>query len=222
MKQLKNIDLISINCVNPEMSVKALLYSSKDIEFGSIKLLAHYKPDNCPNYIEFHQIEQHTHDSINKFAIDELINYINNDYFISIHDDGFIINPHLWDDEWFEYDYIGAPWPLEAQWCPTNRVGNGGFVFKSRKFLELTSRLEWNGQHDDVMLTNTLYDYFTSNGCKYAPVDVAMNFSLESKIPECEYNLNNCFGFHGKGDAWIFKGEGQQFKDKIKLLETIK
>jgi hypothetical protein len=221
MKQLKNIDLISINCVNPEQSVKALLYSSKDIEFGSIKLLAHYKPDNCPDHIEFHNIGNQTHDSINSFMVFELVKYVNNDYCITIHDDGFIINPHLWDDEWFEYDYIGAPWPLEATWCPNNRVGNGGFVLKSKKFLDLALNLPINNQHDDIYVTNTHYDYFISNGCKYAPVDVAMNFSLESKIPECEYNLDNCFGFHGKGDAWIFQGEGQQFKDKIKLLKTI-
>lgn len=221
MKKLKNIDLIAINCFNPEQSVKALLYSSRQIEFGSLKLLAHYKPTNCPDEIEFYQIQKHTHDSLNKFAISELNNYITNDYFISIQDDGFIINPHLWNDEWFKYDYIGAPWPLEAPWCPVNRVGNGGFVFKSKKFIELTAELNWNGQHDDVMLTNTFYNYFTSNGCKYAPVNVAMKFSLEAKIPECEYDLDKCFGFHGRGDAWIFQGEGQQFKDKIQLLETI-
>ena len=33
----KNIELISVNCVYPEDSVKALLYSSKDINFSKIK-----------------------------------------------------------------------------------------------------------------------------------------------------------------------------------------
>ena len=51
-----------------------------------------------------------------------------------------------------------------------------------------------------------------------------MKFSLESKIPECEYNLNNCFGFHGRGypkNVCDHDGEYMQFQDKQKLLETI-
>ena len=80
------------------------------------------------------------------------------------------------------------------------------------------------GKHDDWELTNFYYDYFVNNGCKYAPVEVAMKFSLESKIPECEYNLNNCFGFHGRGDpknTCDHDGEFQQFQDKQNLLESI-
>jgi hypothetical protein len=49
-----------------------------------------------------------------------------------------------------------------------------------------------------------------------------MRFSLESKLEGYEYNLDNCFGFHGRGEVYdVFKGEGQQFKDKIKLLDEI-
>jgi hypothetical protein len=51
-----------------------------------------------------------------------------------------------------------------------------------------------------------------------------MKFSLESKIPECDFNLDNCFGFHGRGDprnSCDHDGFYQQFQDKIKLLETL-
>jgi hypothetical protein len=68
------------------------------------------------------------------------------------------------------------------------------------------------------------YDYFIANNCKYAPVEVAMKFSLESRIPECEYNLNNCFGFHGRGNpesVAVHDGFYQQFQEKCKLLDTI-
>lgn len=198
MKKLLNIDLISINCVNPEQSVKALLYSSSQIEFGSIKLFAHYKPDNLPDKIEFIQTEKLTHDSINTFALKILPKYINNEYMLSVQDDGFIINPHLWDDIFLDYDYIGAPWPVGLEWCSRNRVGNGGFVLKSKRFMNLEETIPYTNAHNDVLVTNTYYDYFTYHGCKYAPVDVAVKFSLEHAVPECEYNLNNTFGFHGK------------------------
>jgi hypothetical protein len=213
MIQLKQIDLISINCVDPEESVKALLYSSREIEFGSIKLFAHYKPVNFPDHFEYIEVEKLTHETINWFSLNTLPTYIHNDYMLSIHSDGFIINPHLWTNEFLKYDYIGAPWPLGLPWCERNRVGNGGFVLKSKKFLELERTLPHTNQHNDTYVTNVHYDYFVQNGCKYAPVYTAAKFSLEHSIPEFDYNLDNTFGFHGKLHT--------QSLDKIKLLESL-
>jgi hypothetical protein len=221
MIYLNNVTLLEINCVDAELGVKSLLYSSKSIKFNKIKLFSHYKPDNLTDDIEFIQIPKLTHDGFSKFSIEELTHYVDTEYILSINDDGFVINPQLWQEEFLNFDYIGAPWSPNATWCPKNRVGNGGFVLKSKKFLEFSSRIKYDGGHDDVIVTNHYYDYFIDNGCKYAPVEVAMKFSLESKIPECEYNLDNVFGFHGKGDGWVFMGEGQQFKEKINLLNSI-
>jgi hypothetical protein len=176
-KYFSNIELISVNCVQPELSVKALLYSSKDIIFKKLKLFSHYKPNNLPPHIEFIQIEKQTHSSMNYFSMHELPKYIEEDYMLSIHDDGFIINPHLWTDEFLNYDYVGAPWPNEATWCPVNRVGNGGFVLKSKKFMHLETHLPYTNENNDVHITNTQYEYFTKNGCTYAPVEIAMKFS---------------------------------------------
>ena len=50
MINLSNIDLISVNCVDPENSVRALLYSSKDIEFGSLKL---FEQNNFMDALEY-------------------------------------------------------------------------------------------------------------------------------------------------------------------------
>jgi len=126
--QLKNITLLSYNCVNPTQSIKALLYSSKHIDFAKIILISNQKPDNLPNNITFVKTELKTHLEGSKFTYTELPNIIDTEYYIGIHDDGFIINPHLWREEFLEYDYIGAPWKWEGR---INRVGNGGFVLKS-------------------------------------------------------------------------------------------
>ena len=135
MKQLLNIDLVSVNSINPEESVNALLYSSEKIKFGAIKLFAHYKPLNITENIEYIKIEKLTHESMNWFHLNTLPKYINNKFMLSIHDDGFIINPDKWDNNFLNYDYIAAPWPA-LDWCRKNRVGNGGFVLKSKKFLK--------------------------------------------------------------------------------------
>ena len=210
MKQLTNIDLISVNCVNPEQSVKALLYSSQHIKFGSIKLLSHIKPDNITDDIEFIEIPEQSYTSMNWFHLNKLPNYINNEFMLSIHDDGFIINPDSWTDEFLKYDYIGAPWPA-LDWCSRNRVGNGGFVMKSKKFMNIEQSLPYTLNNNDVLVTNTYYDHFIERGCNYAPLELAGKFSLEHVIPEVEYNLNNTFGFHGKLT--------QDALDRIKLLE---
>lgn len=198
MIDLSMIDLISINCVDPAQSVKALLYSSEKIKFGSIKLLAHIKPDNLPDHFEFIETEKFTHRTLNWFAINKLPRYTDNDYMLSIQDDGFILNPENWTDEFLNYDYIGAPWPA-LDWCKKNRVGNGGFTLYSKKFLNYCLTIQEKiMDHNDVAITNTYYDYFIRNGCKYPSIEVAAKFSLEHKIPECDYDLTKTFGFHGK------------------------
>ena len=221
-KELTNITLVSSNCVDPIQSAKALLYSSKEIDFAEMILISNKKPDNLPDNIRFVYTDGSTHHDSCRLAYDVLPDLITTDYYLGIHDDGFIINPHLWDDDFLNYDYIGAPWKNYGQ---RNRVGNGGFVLKSNKFIQLTRYIKYLGKHDDGELTNDYYDYFTSNGCRYAPVEVAMKFSLESKIPECEYNLNNCFGFHGRGvpeTVSVHDGEYEQFQEKCKLLDRVK
>jgi hypothetical protein len=218
---LKNITLLSYNCVNPIQSVKALLYSAKDIDFAELILVSNQKPEKLPSDITFIETKFSTYKEGSLFTYTKLPDIIKTDYYLGIHDDGFVINPHLWTNEFLKYDYIGAPWKWQGR---RNRVGNGGFVLKSNKFIQLTKNLKFLGYCDDGELTNAYYDYFTANGCKYAPLLLAAKFSLESRIPECEYNLNNCFGFHGKGDPKnvdVHDGFYHQFQEKCKLLDSI-
>ena len=122
--KLQNISLVQIDCINPELAVKSLNYSCKQIEFGRVILFSDAKPVNLTDNIEFIKIDKLNHDGFSKFSIENLNEYINTDYVLSINTDGFVINPHLWDDIFFEFDYIGAPWPPNANWCNRNRVGN--------------------------------------------------------------------------------------------------
>lgn len=45
----------------------------------------------------------------------ELGDYIETDFVMLVHYDGFIVHPELWRDEFLDYDYIGAPWPLPKE-----------------------------------------------------------------------------------------------------------
>ena len=124
------------------------------------------------------------------------------DYFDTSHalictHDGFISNPHLWQDSWLEYDMIGAPWP--AFWNVGHRVGNTGFTLQSQKFLQMAAKAEalWKGEAGDVFLCRTMEQGFRDNGIKYAPVNVAAAFSWEHFIEENTAGPDRSFGFHG-------------------------
>lgn len=210
MLHLDNITLSQLNCVDPELGVKALKYSCRNIQFGRVILITHERPKNLPDDIELILIDKLDHTGTSKFHIEHFHKYIQTPYVISVETDGFILNPHMWTDEFLEYDYIGAPWPA-LPWNRANRVGNGGFRLESKKLLNLLSGIVWNGQHDDVMITNTFKNYFEYYGCKFPSIEIAAKFSLEHKIPEIEYDLNKCFGFHGK-----------LTEDSIRYVEMIK
>ena len=134
------------------------------------------------------------------------------DYFDTSHalictHDGFIANPHLWQDSWLEYDMVGAPWP--ASWNVGHRVGNTGFTLQSQKFLQMASKAEplWKGEAGDVFLCRTMEKEFKSNGIKYAPVDVASTFSWEHYVEEKTAGEDRSFGFHG----WVAGKSAEQY-----------
>lgn len=169
--------------------------------------------DICKKYANFYKIvlfsdcdTQYTHHitaitsilEYNLFAYYELPQYIDSDYILNIHWDGFIVNPEAWTNEFYNYDYIGAPWPWN------NLCGNSGFCMRSKKFLQtqlLLSRqhkLEIDdehgkhGLHDDVMLCLKLRNKFIENGCRYAPENIGYKFSTEYGV----YDHYRSFGFH--------------------------
>jgi len=82
------------------------------------------------------------------------------------------------------------------------RVGNGGFSLRSKKLLSLPTELnlEWKpyfGFHnEDGFFAVHNRHLLEDNGCKFAPVELAAEFSIEHNTAE---TLGvKSFGFHGK------------------------
>lgn len=203
MLNLKNVTLVSINGVDPIYPLKALKYSSKDINFGEIILFSFKKPDDVPDKINFIKIPKFTYGDYSNFVLGGLVNYIKTDYVLLVQDDGFVLNSDKWNNEFYNYDYIGAPWRNIPHYQGV-RVGNGGFTFRSKKFLNLTKQLPMTGFNEDHICCITYRQPLINAGVKYAPVEVAMKFSLEFPIEECEFNLDNVFGFHGNKDVGTY------------------
>lgn len=126
-----------------------------------------------------------------KFIVKDLNNYINTDHVLIFQNDGFISNVKAWDEEFLNYDYIGAPWWYDDE----NNVGNGGFSIRSKKLLDILS----NDDHiqdtdpEDHNICRVYGDYLKKeHGIKFAPERLAEKFSVENG------NYSNQFGFHGK------------------------
>ena len=106
--------------------------------------------------------------------------------------DGYPIHWSSWEDDFLNYDYIGAPWP--QQWVPEGcRVGNGGLSLRSRRLCLALSEQPWIPMPDDVFICQHSAEQMRQKGMRYAPPDVAARFSIEHPVPE---SVAQPFGFH--------------------------
>jgi hypothetical protein len=183
------------------------------IEYGYSKLVTHEKPDNLPDDIVYeHCPKINSIDEYSKYVIYDLKKHITTDYCLLIQHDGFVLHPEIWDNDFLNWDYIGAPWAISDVSYVTKkgehiRVGNGGFSLRSKKLLDIPVKhnmpfLEEQGfYNEDGNICVYNREFFLGFGIKYAPIDVAAKFSREIFLPE--YKDIKTFGFHGMGNFKI-------------------
>lgn len=224
MLSLPSVSLISLHSRQGERAVRALRYSKREIRFGAVKVLSARRPANLGADIEFCSIPELSRDEYNGFAVKRLNDYVDTSHCLLIQTDGFVINPHLWEERFLQYDYIGAPWPPDAPWIDGRddiRVGNGGFSLRSKKLLEVCQRPECMvTDHEDINLSCDNRALLGHYGVIFAPVRIAMYFSREINLPElggtepfCAHapaDLSLSFGFHG----------GTIYPEKLSLLDS--
>lgn len=195
--KLPNVTLVAMATRNVEETLQALIYSCQGVEFGSVKLLSHYTPFGMDKDITFCRIDKIKDiDEWSYKIVYELNNYIETDFALLVHADGFVVNPSAWRSEFLDYDYIGAPWPM-----PTDdfsyrdikgdivRVGNS-VSLRSKRLLDLPAKLgfPWEPDHgfynEDGFICVKNKHIFEANGMRFAPLEIAKHFSHESMIPE--------------------------------------
>jgi hypothetical protein len=111
--------------------------------------------------------------------------------------DAGIWNADDWDDEFLEYDFIGALW----QWHPSKRVGNTGFCLKStslaRFIYDRRDRYPCDSEAEDDLLCRKYRNDLEDHGFTWAPENLAHKFAFEGCGPNPRPLLNSHFGFHG-------------------------
>lgn len=191
MLKLPNVTLIAITGLGYKTAehVEALKKSSQDIEFGAVKLI------QLAEVVDI--------DSWNKAIIYELPKYVETSHCLLIHDDGYVINPHLWNNDWLKLDFIGAPFPLPQDDFSyrddegnLQRVGNS-VSLRSKKLMERVAQFEWKPYYgyynEDGFFSIHHRQELEREGFKYATLNEAVHFSKEHTIPENKDLETFCF-----------------------------
>lgn len=198
---LNQVTLVAVSSVHMYETVRALKYSMRKIVYEDVLLLSDQKPFYLPADIRFERIGRLENvDMYSRFMVYELHKYIESDFALIIHHDGFVVNPFLWRDEFLTYDYIGAPWrlplPEESRYRDRDgnvcRVGNG-VSLRSKALMRLPDEQGWEWKriasgtyNEDCFLCCDNKHRVEAAGLKIAPIEVAKYFSHEQMIPEIE------------------------------------
>jgi len=177
-------DLPTVTLIGVDSQIERLQHAidicKKWIRFGEVKLL--HEPINSK-------------EAYSKFCIEELYKHVNTSHMLICQHDGYVNNWQAWDNDWLQYDYIGAPWHYNDGMA----VGNGGFSLRSRRLMEIVATdKNIQIQHpEDHHICRTYRPYLEKTyGIKFAPIEVAEKFSFEGYLQPTK-TLSNQFGVHG-------------------------
>ena len=169
--ELPNVTLIAATSVEIEQHQIALKISSQNIGFGAVKLLSSLSPKKKYSDIEYVSIPPMNRSDNNRFLMEDLHKYFETSHCLYVQAHSFVVNAHLWKEEFLEFDYMGAPMPNKIQinsnikkegsflYNPNihepenenlvlnmkeNRVGTGGFSLRSRKLLKTVAKINYD------------------------------------------------------------------------------
>lgn len=187
-----NLDQVTLFCVDtrtPDLSIWAMQQCLQKAHFNDVILVTDTakvsKVPDCIRTVEAPPI--HSIEDYSTYLQSDLSSYIQGTHMLVMQWDSFIIESQLWNNQFLDYDYIGAPWPHH----PETPVGNGGFSLRSKKlFTALQNPLYQKSHPEDQSICIFNKDVLNDLGIRIATKEVAEQFSFER-----EYKQS--FGFHG-------------------------
>lgn len=193
--ELPNVTLIALTNRDFEGHKKAIDKSCEGIKWGGVKIIW----DESITSI----------DDWNRKIVYDLTDYVDTEFCMLIHADGYVLHPEAWRETFLAYDFIGAPWPLPSDDYSYRtpggelvRVGNSVSI-RSKRLLDLPRQLglEWRSYYgntnEDGFLNVHNRDILKEHGIKFAPLEEAIYFSREHELPENQGIKT--FAFHEVG-----------------------
>lgn len=198
MLSLPNVELIAIRGGGDSSDhfVRALKVCMSLVNFGKVTFFTN-EAVSAQDGIDVVEIPAMDLRGYSRFCIQELNQRTVLPFCLLIQSDGFLTNPSAWRERFLRYDYIGAPWAAEMV-CEADRVGNGGFSLRSRKFLEVCERFPFPIEgNEDHLLCRSHRAWMVEQGIQFAPLHIAAKFSREQYLSEFTNSPSSYFGFHG-------------------------
>ena len=211
-------------------AIPSISHSMKQLPGSRGLLLSRQKPKNLPDNIAWKRVGLIDYLQYSVFMMHMLQHHIETDYALIVQDDGWVLDGENWKDEYYGYDYIGAPshcgrvgdkFLLGFGWFEHEDrtvVQNGGFSLRSKRFLQAPNEFgivhkqandihNWN---EDAQLTAIFRQDLEHCGMKYAPEHVAKNFSIEYVGPGFHdgFDFGELVGHHAQsrrlvGDMYV-------------------
>lgn len=194
--KLNGVTLIAFENGDLSKMVPALKMCLHYCSFDSVKLLSCFDMSNVDVDCEKISVRSTSYREYNQFMLGDIGegigyvgDYVDSSHMLFIHNDGFIMNPDAWTNEFLKYDYIGARW----RWKPINAVGNGGFTLRSKKLLDTMKNIDGfndTNEAEDKWICETNRFRLECFGIVFAPNDIADRFSVE------DHHWDGEFGAH--------------------------
>ncbi len=189
---LPTVTLFGIDSHDKAGIERAANISKAFVEFGAVNIITE------DLFTKGGSHDQRRND-YSKFMLKELAAQFNTSHVLTIHADGYIVRPEAWDDEWLQYDYIGASWGYKDG----RNNGNGGFSLRSKKLCKILAEQDIDKQFihpEDYHIGRTFRPSLEKDfGIKFAPEEVCNKFSIEAYGSHVfpQGNLySGQFGFH--------------------------
>lgn len=193
MKILEDVTLVLVDTVNYGNAVNSLQKSLAQIKPARTIFFTDIDIDLSHLGIEVIKISEliYSKKTYSEFIIKKLGKYIETEFVLVTQWDGYVLKGECWNDDFYQYDYIGAPW----LYVDERNVGNGGFSLRSKKLQDILMNDDFIQVCDpeDEVIGRLYRNYLEEKyGIRFPTNEVADSFSFELRTP-----VYDTFGFHG-------------------------
>ena len=216
-----NLTVVAVYGHNDGTSaIASLIKSSTQLPGSKALLLSPSRPPTLPWFVEHKGIFPLDYFQYSWFMMYALHNFIDTSHVLVVQDDGWVIDGNNFKQDWYNYDYVGAPthsaltadkyfynWTWQQEPDPKHIIQNGGLSLRSKKMLQAPGKYgvmhkSFNVMpfcNEDVQLTGFMRTELERCGMRYAPDQEAKYFSVEYFGPgyHDDFDLDKLFGCHG-------------------------
>ena len=210
--KLPDVTLVMMDCTCPELARLALLDTLELIEPAQTLIFSDTDLDVVNTLYAAVQPWRTIQEYCAYFWY-EVPHLVQTKFFLNIQWDGWVVDPGMWDNEYLNYDFIGAPWWYDDG----HNVGNGTGIRSTKlmRFLgEHRALLPVYGKEDEL-LGRVYRPILENQGFKWAPEQLASKFSMECTRPSI---TSRHFMFH---DSFNFPAmlSAEKYAQRLKLMQ---